>query len=175
MIGEVLEAACDCLAACQVFRLKIRAVGSKDELRLGFGGSGAVLERFECLRDLSCLAGQDVDVVGLENAAEVGLVRRPGAKALDRRLLITEGFKEGIGEGSGVKGLLRKVCDGLLDLNGVQIFVLYSVDAKGASHLNGALPSTHIHIGRKSMSSYLPAPILTAASDCEDGSVKGYP
>ena len=29
-------------------------------------------------------------------------------------------FKEGIGEARGVKALLRKVRDGLLDLNGVQ-------------------------------------------------------
>jgi hypothetical protein len=72
------------------------------------------------LRDLSCVAGQDVDVAGLENAAEVGLVRRPRAQALDGRLLVAKGFKEGIGELCGVKGLLRKVGDGLFDLYGVQ-------------------------------------------------------
>jgi predicted XRE-type DNA-binding protein len=63
-----------------------------------------------------------VDVAGLENAAEVGLVRRPGAQALDRRLLVAEGFKEGVGELCGVKGLLRKVGDGLFDLNGVHVY-----------------------------------------------------
>ena len=70
----------------------------------------------------TCPASQvsDVDVVGLENAAKVGLVRRARAQALDRRLLVAEGFKEGIGEVRGVKGLLRKVGNGLFDLNGVQ-------------------------------------------------------
>jgi hypothetical protein len=38
----------------------------------------------------------------------------------DGRLLVAEGFKEGIGESRGVKGLLRKVRDGLLDLDSVQ-------------------------------------------------------
>lgn len=33
----------------------------------------------------------------------------------DRRRLVTEGFKESIGKLCGVKELLRKVCDGLLD------------------------------------------------------------
>ena len=123
VVGEVLEGAGDRLAAGQVFGLEVRAVGGEDELRLGLGGGGAVLERLERLRDLPCLAGQDVDVVGLENAAEVGLVRRPGAKALDRRRLVAEGFKEGIGEVRSVEGLLRKVGDGLLDLNRVQRYL----------------------------------------------------
>jgi hypothetical protein len=98
MVGKVREGAGDRLAACQVFRLEVRAVGSEDELRLGLGGGGAVLERFERLRHRACVAGQDVDVAGLENAAEVGPVRRPRTKALDRRILVAEGFKEGIGE-----------------------------------------------------------------------------
>lgn len=56
-----------------------------------------------------------MDIAGLENTAQVGLVRRPRAKTLDRRRLVAEGFKEGIGELCGVKGLLREVGDGLFD------------------------------------------------------------
>ena len=89
---------------------------------LALAVAGLCLERLERLRHLPCVAGQDVDVVGLENAAEVGLVRRPRAKALDRRLLVAEGFKEGIREARGVERLLRKVGNGLFDLNGVQLF-----------------------------------------------------
>ena len=40
-------------------------------------------------------ADGDVDVVGLKDAAEVGLVRRARAQPLDRRLLVAEGFQEG--------------------------------------------------------------------------------
>ena len=121
VIGEVLEGTDDGVAACQVFRLEVRAVGREDELRLGLGGGWAVLERLERLRDLPGSAGQDVDVVGLEDAAEVGLVRRPGAKALDRRLLVAKGFKEDVGELCGVEGLLRKVGDGLFNFYCVHV------------------------------------------------------
>jgi hypothetical protein len=62
-----------------------------------------------------------VDVAGLENAAQVGLVRRPGAQALDGRGLVAEGFQEDVGERCGVKGLLRKVGNSLLNLYGVQV------------------------------------------------------
>ena len=63
--------------------------------------------------------GLDDIAAGLENAAQVGLIRCPSAQALDRSHLVAEGFKEGIGELCGVKGLLRKVCDGLFDFYGV--------------------------------------------------------
>ena len=66
--------------------------------------SRALLQGRERLRDLPCVAGQDVDVVGLENAAEVGLVRRAGAQPLDGRFLVAEGFKEGIGKFAASKG-----------------------------------------------------------------------
>lgn len=71
VVGEVVKGAGDRIAGCQVFRLEVRAVGSEDELRLGLGGGRAVFERLECFRYLSRLASQDVDVVSLEDAAEV--------------------------------------------------------------------------------------------------------
>ena len=94
VVGEVLVGAGDGLAAGQVFGLEVRAVGGEDELRLGLGGGGAVLQRLERLRDLPGVAGQDVDVVGLENAAEVGLVRRARAQALDRRSLLPKASRK---------------------------------------------------------------------------------
>ncbi len=116
VVGKVLEGTGDGLAAVQVFGLEVRAIGGEDELRLGLGRRRADLEGGQRLRDPPCVAGQDVDVAGLENTAEVGLVRRPRTQALDGRRLVAKGLKEGIGELCGVKGLLRKVCDGLFDL-----------------------------------------------------------
>ncbi len=65
----------------------------------------------------------DVDVVGLENAAEVGLVRDTRAQPLERRLLVPEGFKEDIRKVRAVELLLRKVANGLFYLNSVQPLV----------------------------------------------------
>ena len=65
-------------------------------------------------------ADGDVDVVGLKDAAEVGLVRCACAQALDRRLLVAEGFQEGKRKLQPLERLLRQVGDGLFDLDGVQ-------------------------------------------------------
>lgn len=123
MVGAVLEGAGHRVAADQIFRLKVRAVGRKDELSLCLGSGWTVFERLECLRDLSCLAGQDVDFFGLENAAEIGLVVRPCAKTLDRRIVVPECLKEGIREIRGVEGLLREFGNGFLNLNCVQDYL----------------------------------------------------
>ena len=119
VVGKVLEGTGDGLAAGQVLGLEVHAIGGEDELRLGLGRRRAGLESGQRLGHPPCVAGQDVDVAGLENTAEVGLVRRPRAQALDGRRLVAKGFKEGVGELCGVKGLLRKVCDGLFDFYGV--------------------------------------------------------
>ena len=71
-----------------------------------------------CLR----VAGGDVDVVGLENAAKVRLVRGPRAQPLDRRLLVAEGFEEGIREIRRVKRLIRQLRNGFFYFNCVQLF-----------------------------------------------------
>ena len=124
MVREVLVGAGDRLTAHQAFGLEVHAVGGEDEPGLGLGGCRAGLQGGQRLRHLPGAAGQDMDVVGLENTAKIGLVRRPGTQALERGLLVAEGFEEGIGEGRGVEGLLRKVGDGLLDLDGVQLLTL---------------------------------------------------
>ena len=79
VIREVLERAGSSLTAGQVFGLEVRAVGSKDEFRLGLGRRRTGLEGGQRLRHLPDIALQGVDVAGLENAAQIGLVRRPGA------------------------------------------------------------------------------------------------
>ena len=50
----------------------------------------------------------EVNVVGLQHAAEVGLVGGARAQALEGGVLVTEGLQEGIGELVPVKGLQRK-------------------------------------------------------------------
>ena len=64
-------------------------------------------------------ADGDMDVVGLEDAAQVGLVRLALAQPLDRRLLVAEGFEEGERELGRVERLLGQSRNGFLDLNGV--------------------------------------------------------
>jgi hypothetical protein len=49
-----------------------------------------------------------MDVVCLQDAAQIRFVRLALAQALERRLLIAEGLQEGEGELRRVKGLLRK-------------------------------------------------------------------
>ena len=62
-----------------------------------------------------------MDVVGLENAAKIGLVRGAGAQPLDRCLLVAKSFKEGIREILGVKRLIRQLRNGFFYFNGVQL------------------------------------------------------
>ena len=71
----------------------------------------------------SRVACGDVNVVGLKNATKVGLVRGACAQPLDRRLLVAEGFEEGIREILGVKRLIRQLRNGFFYFNGVQLFV----------------------------------------------------
>ncbi len=121
MVREVLIGAGDGLAARQVLGLEVRSVGRQNELRLRLGGRRAGLQRGKRLRDLARRADGDVDVVGLKDAAQVGLVRCARAQPLDRRLLVAEGFKEGERKLCRVERLLSESRDGLFDLNGVHV------------------------------------------------------
>ena len=60
-----------------------------------------------------------MDVVRLEHAAEIGLIRFALAEALEGRFLVPEGLKKGEREFGRVEGLLGERGDGLFDLNGV--------------------------------------------------------
>lgn len=119
MVGDVLVGAGDGFAAVEVFGFNVDAVGGEDEFDFGFGVGGAGFEGGECCRDLARVAGEDVDVVCLEYAAEVGFVGCARTQAFDGGGFVAEGFEEGVGEGCRVKGVFCKVGDGLFDLNGV--------------------------------------------------------
>jgi hypothetical protein len=68
----------------------------------------------ERLRDLTAAACHDMNVIGLENAAEVGFIRGPGAEALDRRLFVPECFKERERKALGIERLVRELLRSLL-------------------------------------------------------------
>lgn len=120
MVREVWIGAGYGFAACQILGFEIDAVGRQNEFGPRLGCRGTVLQRPESLRDAALVAGGDVDIASLENATEVGLVRRPGAQPLDRRLLVAEGFQKGIREVRSIKWLFYELRNGLFDFDSVQ-------------------------------------------------------
>lgn len=128
MVWKVLVRASDGPPSREFLRFEFDAIGSKDKFGFPFGGCGAISQYPERFRHRACFAGQDMDIVGLENAAEVGLVRRPRAETLDGGFLVPEGFKEGIGEVGAIERLIRKVGYCLFNFNGVQLFAPNNFD-----------------------------------------------
>ena len=91
MVGKVLVGTGDGrLTACEFLCFKVDAVGGENELRLCLDGCRTVLERAKRLRYVSSVSGQDMNVVGLENATEVGLVGCARAQPLDSGVLVAE-------------------------------------------------------------------------------------
>ena len=121
MIVEVLEITGDGFAAGQVLRLKVGAIGGKDELGLGprAGGTGAQFR--QRVGNLPGRTGGDMDVVGLQHAAKVGFVRHPAAQAFQRGVLVPKGFQEGIRKRIRVKITIREFRDGLFDFDCVHV------------------------------------------------------
>src|SRR6266404_4190110 len=95
MVREVGIGAGDRLAARQVLGLESLSIGCQNEFSLGFGCRRAGFERGKRLRDLAGGGDGYMNVVGLEDAAQVRLVRLALAQAFDRRLLVAESLKEG--------------------------------------------------------------------------------
>lgn len=62
-----------------------------------------------------------MNVVGLENTAEVGLVRCTSAQPLDRRLFVAEGFKESIRKVFSLERLIRQFGDRFFYFDRVQL------------------------------------------------------
>ena len=120
VIGKVRISAGDGLAARQLLGIKIYTVGCENVLCLRFGGCRTILQRGQRFGDLPSVADRDMNIVGLEDAAEIGLIGSPGAEPLKSRLLVAEGLQECIREVRSVKWLLRKLRDGFFDFNSVQ-------------------------------------------------------
>ena len=66
----------------------------------------------------------DVDVVDLQDATDVGLVRRPAAQLLQRSVLVAERGQEGIGGLGRVERLVSKMRYGFFNLDGVHCSAL---------------------------------------------------
>ena len=108
MIGEVLERADDRRdVGGKVFGFQRDAIRRQDELDAVAGvlRGRALAQRADRVGDLPLRANLDVDIVDLENAAEVGLVRRAAAQPFDRGRLVAERFEEREGEFLGVERL----------------------------------------------------------------------
>lgn len=86
---------------------------------LGFSAcrSRTSLKCEERFRDLAGRRYGDMDVVGLQDPAKVGLVRCATAQSLQRRLLVSEGFKEGEGEFSRIERAFSKGRYGFFNLD----------------------------------------------------------
>ena len=96
----------------EVFGLEQVTIRRQHEARLRPRRGRADLQRRECPPDFAGLAGGDVDVVRLEDAAQIGLVGLALAQTLERGLLI-------LGELLGVEGQLRQRRDGFFDFDRV--------------------------------------------------------
>src|SRR5690606_35823691 len=122
VVWEILVSARDSFAGQEIFCLKFDAIGGEDEACLCSTRGRTGLQSCQCLSNASRVAGQDVDVVRLKNAAKVGLVCSPGSQTPQSRFLITEGGKEVIRKLYWVERLIGKIGDGLFDFYGIHWF-----------------------------------------------------
>lgn len=110
--------------SCQVLGFEVRAVGGEDESRLRFGGSRAGFQRGQRLRNLARRRDGDMDVVRLQNPAQVGLVRRARPQPLDRRFLVPECLQEGERKLLSIEEPLSQRRNRFFNLDGVQLLTL---------------------------------------------------
>ena len=123
VVREVLVGTGDRLAVGHLLSFKIHTVSGKNELGLGFDGGRALPQCGQRPGHVAGVAGGDVDVVGLEYPAQVGLVGCTGTETLDGRLLVAKGFEEGVGEVLRVEWLLCQQRHCLFNFNGVQGYI----------------------------------------------------
>jgi hypothetical protein len=121
VIGELLKGASDGFAADQVLGLEILPIGSEDELGFELGGGRAVFKRHEGVRDRAGGAGGDMDVVALEDPAQIGFVRVTLAQLLDLGRLAPKSLKKSKREFSWVEWYFGEFGDSLFDLDGVHL------------------------------------------------------
>jgi hypothetical protein len=109
VIGEIRVGAGDGFAGFDFFGFKAFAIGSENEAGFGPAGGRAVLERCQGFRHFACLGDCDVDIAGLQDAAEIGFVRCARAQALEGGFLVAKGLQEGERERLPVKWLEGQV------------------------------------------------------------------
>ena len=104
MVWEVGIGARDRLARRQILRLEGFPIRRENELRLRPRRRRAFLESYEGLRDRVQRANGDVDVVGLEDVAQVGLVRLALPELLIVVSLLPKASRNPNGNSSRLKG-----------------------------------------------------------------------
>src|ERR1039458_2250130 len=99
----------DRLAIDEVFRLEGFAIRGENELGLLRNGFWTFPQRLECAFHVSVRADLDMDVVALENTAEVGLIGTTAFQPLDRGGLVAERFEKCVREAISIERLLREL------------------------------------------------------------------
>lgn len=105
VVGELRVVTGDRLTAFQLFSLQRFTIGGEYVLGLGPRSSRAGFERRQRLSDLAGLTHRQMDIAGLQHAAQIGLVGCSRTQALEGGLLVTKGLQEGIRELDPIKGL----------------------------------------------------------------------
>ena len=125
MIWELGVVTGDGFARGQFLGFQCRSIGGQDELGLGLGGLGAVLQGRQRLRHPARLGHSDVDMVALEHAVRyVGGVAVALAQALESRFLVAERRQELERKFDRIEGLQCQFGDGGFDLDGVHRLIL---------------------------------------------------
>ncbi len=115
----------DGLAIDEIFGLKARAVGGKDEFGFVASGGRAITQGRERRSHLAIAANVQVNIVALEHAAgQIRLVRAAAVEPFKGRLLISEGFEKGKREHRRVKGRFGKPGDGFFNFNGIHMLTI---------------------------------------------------
>ena len=120
MVGEIAVGAHDRrVQRTDFLGLKRLPISRDDEFRLPAGCRWACPQVSHGLADGSRRCNRDMNMIALENTADVRLVHIACAEALQGDFLTAKSFEEGIGKFGSVKGLLSKRRNGFFNFNGI--------------------------------------------------------
>ncbi len=122
----------------QVFCLQAVAVRSEDELGLVFGSGGTLPQGGEGGGDCTGGAHLEVNVVALEHAPQIRLVRAAflALEPLDSRGLVAEGFQKSKGKLVWVKGGFSKLGNGFFNLNSIHTRTMMNISGAATQWLD---------------------------------------
>ena len=125
MVWEISKETRDKLTGLQFFGFEGFAVGCEDEFNFvaGVVGGGALAQFVKGGSNLVGAACLDVDVVGLQDAADVGFVGGAVAQAFEGGRFAAKSFDEPEGKFGWIERLFNDLRDGLFDFDGVQMRV----------------------------------------------------
>lgn len=132
-VGEVGVGASDGFARGQMLCLERLAIRGQDEAGLASDRGWTGLQLRQTSRGRAGLGGDNVEVVGLKNAVQIGLVGVARPQTAQGRFLGAERLQKLEWKFSLVERLLRQVRDSLFDLNRVQAPIPTTLGASIAS------------------------------------------